>query len=68
MQFALVAIYLKMALLVDEFKFRAMTALCFAFFSLMSYMAWYDALSTFGVAKIDFYYFRVLRDENDKKM
>jgi len=67
-QFAMVMMYLKVALLLDEFKFTAVTVICFAFFTVMSYMAWYDALSTCGVANIDFYHFKILRDENEKKI
>jgi hypothetical protein len=67
-QFAMVMMYLKVALLLDEFKFTAVTVICFAFFTVMSYMACYDALSTCGVANIDYYHFKILRDENEKRI
>ena len=67
-QFAMVMMYLKLALLLDELKFKAMTIFFFAFFTVMSYMAWYDTLSTFGVSNIDFYHFKILRDETEKKV
>lgn len=67
-QFAMVMMYFKISLLLDEFEQSLMTVLCFSFFAVMSYMAWFDALSTCGVPNIDFYNFKVLRDENELKI
>lgn len=64
----MVFMYLKLTLILDELKFKAMTIAFFAFFSVMFYMAWCSTISTCGVANIDFYHFKILRDETEKKV
>lgn len=64
----MVPIYLKFSLMMDNFGHLRWTFISFCFYSVMQYSAFVDALKWFGVANIDFYDIKVIKDEREQKI